>query len=76
MNQDDTLLALSAEQMVLFELVAALVTSHPEPKRVHLAFLQRMQSLLDNAPEGHGEDYIAEIRARMAQYSALLGRLT
>lgn len=66
----------SAEQMVMFELVAALVATHPEPKRVHIAFLNRMSDLLNNAPAGADPEYLVEVRARMAQYSVILNRMT
>lgn len=66
----------SPEQMVMFELVAALIARHPEPKRVHLEFLNRMSILLDNAPKGADPEYLVEVRARMAHYSLILSRLT
>ncbi len=64
------------EEMVLFELVAALIQTHPDPARVNAAFLARMKTLLENAPDGAEEDFVVEVRARMAQYSVILHRLT
>lgn len=67
---------LDAELMVQGELLLALVQTHPAPKEIHLAFLERMKTLLANIPTGTDEDLVVEIRARMAQTSLALTLLT
>lgn len=76
MSEHQKLAALDAELMVLAELMLALVQSHPNPKAVHLAFLNRMESLIQNAPSDVNEDYLVEVRARMAQMNVALQTLT
>lgn len=73
---DDPGLMLDAELMVQCELLLALVQCHPSPDAVHLAFLKRMKSLVDECPPEKSPEYKVELRARMAQMSTLLSRLT
>jgi len=72
----DTALRLNAEMMAQAELLLALVQTHPELKRVHLAFLSRMESLLAETPPDIDGELVIEIRARMAQTSLILQKLT
>lgn len=73
---DKIALQLDAQLMVQAELLLALIQTHPEPKKVHLAFLQRMEALLANTPAGTDEELVVEVRSRMAQTSRALTLLT
>lgn len=61
-----------AELLLLRNLVAALVDTHPNRQRVVANFQRQVEGDCENAPVGTDPEYLIEVRARLQMYLLLL----